>query len=312
VDSPHIASHATPAEPAGGSSSTGALLVTSLRPHQWTKNFFVFAGLVFGQRLGDLDAILGAVSTFAVFCGLSGAVYLYNDVQDRQTDRQHPIKRHRPVASGALSPRTTIAVACVLAVAGLAAAWLIAPSVGIVAAAYVTLLSLYSAFLKHVVIVDVLVVATGFVLRALAGAIAVSVPMSSWLFICTTLLALFVVLNKRRHELTLLTHTATSHRKSLQDYSPYLLDQMITLVGASTLIAYSVYTMGQETIGPSWTPWFWLTIPFVLYGLLRYLYLVHRKGGGGNPDRILFTNRPLLACVACWATSVIAILYVGR
>ena len=183
---------------------------------------------------------------------------------------------------------------------------------GLTAAAYVVLLGLYSAVLKHVVIVDALVVAGGFVLRTLAGALAVSVPMSSWLFICTTLLALFVSLNKRRHELTLLTDTAAGHRPSLDEYSPYLLDQMISVVGAATLIAYSAYAASPETAARFGTPWLGLTIPFVLYGLLRYLYLVHRKDGGGSPDTMLFTDRPLLACVASWAASVVAILYAGR
>ena len=288
------------------------LLLASVRPQQWSKNLFVFAALVFGQRLGDVEAVLRAAAAFGVFCALSGAMYLYNDVRDRDADRLHPTKRLRPVAAGALSPAAAVTAAVVLAAVGVVAAWLIAPGVALTAAAYVALLGLYSAGLKHVVILDALTVSAGFVLRTLAGAIAVGVPMSAWLFICTTLLALFIALSKRRHELTLLDGDAARHRKSLADYSPYLLDQMITVVGASALIAYAVYSTSPETAARFGTPWLGLTIPFVLYGLLRYLFPVHQRDGGGSPDTILFTDRPLLASVAGWAAGVVAILYVGQ
>jgi 4-hydroxybenzoate polyprenyltransferase len=271
----------------------------------------VFAALVFGQRLSDPDAVLRAAATFGVFCALSGAIYLYNDVRDREADRLHPTKRRRPVAAGALAPGAATAAAAVLAAAGLAAAWAITPTVALVAGAYVALLGLYSAGLKHVVILDALTVAAGFVLRTLAGALAVGVPMSAWLFICTTLLALFIALSKRRHELTLLEADAARHRRSLGDYSPYLLDQMISVVGAATLVSYSVYSTSSDTAARFGTPWLWLTIPFVLYGLLRYLFLIHERDGGGSPDTILFTDRPLLVSVAGWAAGVVAILYVG-
>lgn len=292
--------------------SSGTLLLASLRPQQWSKNLFVFAGLVFGQRLGSLAAVADASAAFVIFCALSGAVYLFNDVRDREADRLHPTKRHRPVPSGALASSTALTAASVLAALGLVSAWLLAPAVAATAAAYVVLLALYSVVLKHAVIVDVLVIAAGFVLRTLAGALAVGVPMSAWLFICTTLLALFIALNKRRHELTLLTGAAGNHRRSLDEYSPYLLDQMITVVGASTLIAYSVYAASAETADRFGTPWLAATIPFVLYGLLRYLYLVHRRDGGGSPDTMILTDRPLLACMVGWAASVVAVLYFGR
>ena len=287
------------------------LLLASVRPQQWSKNLFVFAALVFGRRLDDADAILRSAATFGVFCALSGAMYLYNDVRDRDADRVHPTKRLRPVAAGRLTPGAAGTAAVVLAIGGLLAAWTISPGVALVSLAYLTLLGLYSYGLKHVVILDALTVAAGFVLRTLAGALAVGVPMSIWLFICTTLLALFIALSKRRHELTLLDADAARHRRSLADYSPYLLDQMISVVGASTLIAYSVYSTSPETVERFGTPWLGLTIPFVLYGLLRYLFLIHRRDGGGSPDTILFTDRPLLVSVAGWAAGVVAILSVG-
>jgi len=175
--------------------------------------------------------------------------------------------------------------------------------------AYLVLLLLYSAALKHFVIVDVLVIAGGFVLRAVAGAVAVAVPISHWLLVCTTLLALFLALSKRRHELTLLGEGAVGHRRILEEYSPYLLDQMIAVVTASTLVAYTLYTTDAETAARLGTTRLGLTVPFVLYGIFRYLYLVHQKRGGGSPSTMLVTDRPLLACVALWAASVAVILY---
>jgi len=290
--------------------STAVLIFKSLRPEQWTKNLFVFAGLVFSGRLFDRDAWLPAVAAFAIFCGLSGAVYLVNDVLDRTADAQHPIKRLRPIASGALAPPTAIGVATVLAVGLVAAAWLVSPQLALVGAAYVLLLVAYSVWLKHHVIVDVLALATGFVLRSVAGAVAIAVPISQWLLVCSTLLALFLGLSKRRHELTLLADNAADHRPILQEYTPYLLDQMISAVTASTLIAYSVYTMSSETAVRLGSERLGLTIPFVLYGIFRYLYLVHQRKGGGSPSELLLTDRPLLACVVLWVAAVVLVLYV--
>ena len=215
-------------------------LLVSLRPAQWTKNLIVFAGLLFGQR-GDAPAFLDphaigqALAAFLIFCGLSGVVYLINDVADRDADGRHPLKRHRPIASGAVSPGLAIGTAVVLAAAALAGAWMLRPAFALVAVTYVTLLALYSGPLKHVVIIDVLTIAIGFVLRAVAGAVAIDVPISHWLLILTILLALFLALSKRRHELVLLADGATGHRPILEEYSPYLLDQMIAVVTASTL-----------------------------------------------------------------------------
>jgi 4-hydroxybenzoate polyprenyltransferase len=289
--------------------STVSLLAASLRPDQWTKNLLVFAGLLFGGRLLEGGAVLLALAAFVVFCALSGAMYLVNDIRDRDADWHHPLKQGRPIASGALSPRTAAAAAGALVLGAELGAYLVAPGLAGVAGVYVVLLLLYSIALKHVVILDVLVIAAGFVLRAVAGAVAVDVPIRPWLLACTTLLALFLALSKRRHELVLLGEGAAGHRRILEEYSPYLLDQMIAVVTASTLIAYTVFATSGETAERLGTARLGLTVPFVLYGIFRYLYLVHQKRGGGSPSAMLLTDGPLLACVALWAGTVILLMY---
>jgi 4-hydroxybenzoate polyprenyltransferase len=289
--------------------STFRLLLMSLRPEQWTKNLFVFAGVLFGGHLLDVPAMLRAVAAFGIFCALSGVVYIFNDLADRAADQRHPLKRLRPIASGRLSPSTAVIAATVLGAVSIATAVLLSPMFAVLSATYVGLLVLYSVVLKHLVIIDALTIAAGFVLRAAAGAVAVFVPISHWLLVCTTLLALFLVLSKRRHELTLLADGAMTHRPILEEYSPYLLDQMIAVVTASTLVAYSVYATSIETAERLKTTRLGLTIPFVLYGIFRYLYLVHQKRAGGSPADLLLTDRPLLACVGLWALSVALILY---
>ena len=289
--------------------STVGLLLVSLRPEQWTKNLLLLAGVVFGGRLLEPPAVAIALAAFAIFCALSGAVYLFNDVADREADQNHPLKRERPIASGQLSATSAVTAGVVLGIAGVATAFSIGTQFGIVAAAYLAAQILYSFGLKHVVIVDVLMIAAGFVLRAIAGAVAVNVPIGHWLLVCTTLLALFLALSKRRHELTLLAEGATDHRRILEEYSPYLLDQMIGVVTSSTLIAYTVYATSSDTAARLGTAKLGLTIPFVLYGIFRYLYLVHQKRGGGSPATMLLTDRPLLGCVALWAASVIVLMY---
>jgi 4-hydroxybenzoate polyprenyltransferase len=299
------------------SRSTALSLVVSLRPAQWTKNLIVFAGLLFGERASgpaflDPRAIGEALAAFAIFCALSGVVYLVNDVADRDADRRHPLKRHRPIASGAVAPGLAIATALVLTLVALGAAYLLRPAFALVSIAYVALLAFYSGPLKHVVIIDVLTIAIGFVLRAVAGAVAIDVPISHWLLILTILLALFLALSKRRHELVLLADGATGHRPILEEYSPYLLDQMIAVVTASTLISYVIYTISPETVQKFHTDYLGLTLVFPLYGIFRYLYLVHQKEGGGSPADMLVNDRPLLACVALWAMTVTFIIYGAR
>jgi 4-hydroxybenzoate polyprenyltransferase len=299
------------ASPTGGagSRSTAVLLFHSLRPEQWTKNLIVFAGLIFGLALFDRAAVVRAAVAFAVFCALSGVVYVINDIMDRQADRRHPLKARRPIASGALSPALAGGVAAGLGAGALAAAFALSTPFGLVALSYVLLQSLYSGPLKHIVILDVLAISIGFVLRAAAGAVAIGVPISHWLLVVTILLALFLALSKRRHELVLLANGATEHRPILGEYSPYLLDQMISVVTASTLVAYIFYCISPETVQKFGTDMLGLTIPFPLYGIFRYLYLVHRREGGGSPSQMLLNDRPLLLCVALWVLAVVVIVY---
>ena len=284
-------------------------LFLSLRPHQWSKNLLVFAGLIFARRLFDAPALLQAVTAFVIFCALSGTVYLLNDVIDRESDRRHPLKRRRPVAAGAVSVPAALLVSGGLGLGSLLAAFALKWPFGIIAAGYLALLALYSTVLKHVVILDVLTIAIGFVLRAAAGALAIGVAISQWLLVCTILLALFIALAKRRHELILLAEDATSHRRILGEYNPYLLDQMIAVVTASTVIAYIFYTISEDTAAKFGTQWLGLTIPFPLYGIFRYLYLVHQREGGGSPADLLLADRPLLACVTLWVAAVVLIIY---
>ena len=284
-------------------------LVRSLRPSQWTKNLIIFAALLFARRLTDGSAVVLSVAAFAVFCALSGVVYLVNDIVDREADRRHPLKRNRPIASGALPVAVAATTATLLGAGALTAAFLLRFEFGVVATGYVALLALYSGPLKHVVIIDVLTIAIGFVLRAVAGAVVINVEISNWLLIVTVLLALFLALSKRRHELVLLADGATSHRPILEEYSPYLLDQMISVVTASTLVSYAFYTVSPDTVQKFGTDKLGLTLPFPLYGIFRYLYLVHQKEGGGSPSDLLLNDRPLLACVALWAAAVVLVLY---
>ena len=285
--------------------------VASLRPRQWTKNLLVFAGLIFSRSLHEPALVGRSVFAFAIFCLLSGGVYLVNDVVDAERDRAHPQKRLRPVASGRLPAGTALAGGIVLLVGASIAAFLLSAPFGAVAVAYAVLLSAYSAGLKHVVIVDGLIIAGGFVLRALGGVIVLDIELSHWLLLCTILLALFLTFGKRRHELIALEGGAADHRPILSEYSPQLLDQMISVVTASTLMAYALYTLAPETQAKLGTTRLPLTIPFVLYGIFRYLYLLYRHDLGGNPSEHLLTDRALLLDVALWGGAVILILYVA-
>lgn len=283
-------------------------LLQSMRPEQWTKNLIVFAALIFGQHLFDPAAVGRSLAAFFIFCALSGVVYLLNDVSDRDADRRHPLKRLRPIAAGTVSSTAALAAAAVVGSGALAAAWWLGALFALIATGYLTLFVAYTRVLKHVVILDVLTIAIGFVLRAAAGAAAIAVPMSQWLLVCTILLALFLALSKRRHELTLLASDATGHRRILEEYSPYLLDQMIGVVTASTLVAYIIYCTSPETTEKFGTELLVLTTPFPIYGIFRYLYLVHQKGAG-SPSEVLLTDRPLVTCIALWGLVVVAIIY---
>jgi len=284
-------------------------LLISLRPDQWTKNLIVFAGLVFGEQLLEPGAVARAGGAFGVFCALSSAMYLVNDVGDRARDRLHPVKSGRPIAAGRVSQATAIGTAGLLIAGGVAAAYLLAPRLALLALIFVGVLILYSRVLRQVVILDVLAIAIGFVLRAVAGAVAVDVPISQWLLVCTLLLALFLGFSKRRQEVDALGADAPQHRPTLGRYTPQLLDQLVTVVAAATLVSYAVYTTGAETVEKFGTELLTLTIPFPIYGVLRYLMLVHDTASGTGPSDILLRDRPLVVCVVGWALSVAIIIY---
>jgi 4-hydroxybenzoate polyprenyltransferase len=286
-------------------------LLASLRPRQWVKNLFVFAGVIFSQQLLT-PRVWPALAAFAIFCGLSGAIYLFNDVADADKDRLHESKRLRPVASGALPIGAAIGFGVLLLAGCLAAAFRLSPAFGLVALFYGVLLTAYSVWLKHLVILDVLTVAAGFVLRAVAGAVAVDVEISGWLLICTILIALFLALGKRRHEYRSLQGDAAAHRPILAEYSEGFLDQMISVVTASTVTTYALYTMSPETVAKFHTRLLPLTLPFVLYGIFRYLYLLYRRDLGGNPSDLLVTDRGLLLDALLWMLTTFAIIYGPR
>jgi len=283
-------------------------LLKTMRPKQWTKNVFVFAALVFDRKLFHLDVLLKTVIAFIILCLISGTVYLINDLVDLEKDRRHPVKRKRPLPSGKLPPGVAIAAAVVIPLVALPVAFLLHPAVGIIVLSYLALMVAYSFILKNIVIVDVLTIAAGFVLRVAAGVPIVQVArFSPWMYVCTALLALFLGFGKRRHELTLLKGEANYHRAILSEYNLHLLDEMMAVVTSTTVIAYSLYTFSAEGLPPNHL--MMLTIPFVLYGIFRYLYLIHVKNQGGTPEEILLSDKPLLLDIALWGLAVILILY---
>jgi len=284
-------------------------LIEAMRPRQWMKNSFVLIALVFSRRLWDKGAVEWSLAAFCIFCFLSSAVYLLNDVVDYAKDREHPTKRDRAIASGRLPKSVAMVAALIFAGGSIALAFAINQAFAGLSIAYLVLNLLYSFSLKHVVILDALMVAIFFVLRAVAGAAAIGVDISHWLLICTLLLALFISLSKRRHELVLLESNASSHRASLNEYSAYLLDQMIAVVTASTLMAYVLYTVDERTVRVFGSDHLLYTIPFVIFGIFRYLYLIHQKGEGGNPDRIIISDRPFLINLILWMAAVAIIIY---
>ncbi|MGB3093092.1 MAG: decaprenyl-phosphate phosphoribosyltransferase [Candidatus Zixiibacteriota bacterium] len=286
------------------------VIFATLRPQQWVKNFVLFAGLIFSQNLDKPDFFLKSLAAFALFCLLSSSVYIFNDIMDVQSDRKHPLKSTRPIAGGQVKVSTGVLLFVVLAIVSLGLSFWLNPFFALTGLGYFALNLLYSVYLKNVVIIDVMCIALSFVIRAVAGAVVIGVEISAWLVVCTTLLALFLGFGKRRHELVLLEGQATDHRKSLSEYSPYFLDQMISVVTASTVVAYAFYTLSPEVEVKLGTSHMELTIPFVLYGVFRYLYLIHQKEGGGSPTRMLLTDRPILANIILWLAAVILIVYV--
>ena len=298
-------------------------IIRILRPRQWLKNAVVLAPLVFAQKLGDAIAISKAIGAFSAFCVLSSAVYVFNDLAAVERDRNHTIKCRRPLPSGELSKGAAWALGVVLVMMGSIGAWCLSMEMLAVSLSYVVLVVAYSLFFKKIVVLDVMVLALGFVLRAVAGAVAINADVSPWLVVCTLLLAMFIALGKRRHEFDLLDAGAAEHRPVLGDYTPHLLDQMIAIICASTIMAYSLYTMSKrvkqalcpvtgQMVGPLDRQHLMaVTIPFVLYGLFRYLYLIHRRDLGGAPEKVLFLDVPLLIAVLLWMLAAAWALYTG-
>lgn len=288
---------------------TPRLLLTALRPKQWTKNLLLFIGLVFSLNFGRPTLLVTAAIAFLAFCALSSAGYLLNDILDAAADRSHPAKRLRPVASGALPQRVALQFAGLLAAAALLVAVWISLAFAAVAVLYLLLTVSYSLGLKHLVLIDVFVIAAGFVVRAAAGAIAISVPISPWLYVCTALAALFIALAKRRSEIGLLISQASTHRRNLDQYTAELLDQLITIVLATTVMAYTLYTFTAENLPRNHS--MMLTVPPVVYGLFRYLYLVRVQGLGGTPEDLVLADRGLAATALVWVLLSVVILYLS-
>ena len=280
-----------------------------MRPTQWIKNLFIFAALLFAQKFFDWPLLLKTVIAFVKFCILSGSLYLLNDIFDQTEDKHHPKKFKRPIASGEINRGLALSLFVVLSLIALVLGFFLNLNFFIAAVVYFVLQIVYSIRLKHVVILDVFIVAAGFVIRVVAGGLVIDVPISSWLLICTLLLSLFLAMSKRRHEIVLLENIASEHRPILKEYSLYLLDQMIAVVTASTLIAYCLYTISGETVEKFGTTNLVFTAPFVLYGIFRYLYLVHQKGKGGSPEFLILKDKPLLIDIVLWVGAVAFVLY---
>ncbi len=286
-----------------------AQYVQLLRPRQWIKNLIIYAGLIYSENLFDLGRFLESTAAFCAFCVLSSAVYIVNDIADAERDRVHPIKSKRPIPSGHIAPSSAAAVAVGLFIVSLSGAFLLRSAFGWIALAYAVIMLVYTFRLKRVVILDIIIISLGFVLRAVAGAAVVGVSISSWLLVCTMFLALFLGFSKRRHELMLLGDQADTHRSILVEYSPYLLDQMVAVVTASSVIAYTLYTTSTETIEKFGTRNLVFTTPFVLYGIFRYLYLIHQKNEGGSPESIFLKDRPILINIILYMVVTGLIVY---
>ena len=286
-------------------------LLRSMRPRQWAKNVFVFAALVFDQKLLLQTPFLHTLAGFGLFCLASSVVYLVNDVADLHSDRQHPTKRNRPIASGVVPPAAALVTAAVLGAGALAGGFLLGTAFGAIITAFLGLNLLYSFWLKHVPIVDVFIVAAGFVLRVGGGvSLIVVTRFSPWLYVCTTLLALYIGFGKRRAEMVLVADASNNTRRVLDGYTISFLDQLIVIVSATTIVAYSLYTFSAENLPKNHT--MMLTIPFVIYGIFRYLYLIHVENSGGAPEELVLKDRPLMATLLLWGLAAIAVLYLGQ
>ena len=285
-------------------------LLKSMRLRQWTKNIIVYAALVFDQQFFNLDAFLRTTAGFILFCLVSSAVYIFNDLADVESDRQHPVKKNRPIASGKLPLPVAWTAGIALVAVSLPLGYILSPAFFVVLLVYFLLIVAYSLWLKHFAILDVLVIAAGFVLRVHAGVTLITVErFSPWLYVLTTLFALYIGFGKRRSELALLTHGAGAHRKVLDGYTLPLLDQYITIVSGTTIVVYALYTFFAPNVPANHT--MMLTIPFVMYGIFRYLYLIQVTHAAGAPEEVLLSDRPLQATVVLWGLAVMAVFYLS-
>ena len=286
-------------------------LIETMRPRQWTKNALVFAGILFSLKIFQIIPLIQSTLAFILFCLISGTVYILNDLCDYKRDLAHPEKRNRPIPSGRL-PRS-LAMFCGISIGIISVflSFVLSPAFGWIAASYLLMNIAYSFFLKNIVILDVLIIALGFVLRAAAGAVVISVAISEWLLICTFLLALFLALCKRRHELALIKEKAGNHRAVLVHYTLPLVDQMISVVTASALMAYALYTISDNVVDKFNTQNLILTVPFVLFAIFRYLYLVLTQNLGGSPERVLVQDKAMVIDITLWILAVIGILYLA-
>ncbi len=295
-------------EQAPKASSFRALWV-ALRPFQWAKNLLVFGGLIFSRSLFDGKNLWFSLAGFVCFCLVSSGVYLFNDLCDIESDRQHPTKRLRPLASGALGKNVARLAMTLLFAISTAFAFVLSWKFALLIAFYLLINLAYSLGLKRTPILDVMIIASGFVLRAIAGALVLNVVVSQWLILCTSMLALLIGFGKRRHELVLLNENAVLHRASLSGYSIEFLDSMMTICGGAAVLTYALYTMADETIARFGTHNLLLTLPFVVYGIFRYLFLVHKRKEGGDPISLLFHDLPTILNILFWVIAVCLVIY---
>ena len=278
-------------------------ILVSMRPKQWYKNLVIFIGIIFSINLLNLNLWIDVIAAFTIFCILSGCIYILNDILDLEKDNNHPKKKNRPLASGRLKVSPALTCAIILICIALTGAYLLNLQFFMVSVAFFILMLVYSFFLKEIIIVDIMVISIGFVLRAMAGALAIGVYVSPWLIICAFLLALFLALGKRRHELVLLKENASNHRKILGEYSTDMLDQMINITTSALIMSYSLYTFFSGNI------YIMITIPFAFYGLFRYIFLVHARNMGGEPEMI-FKDKGMVISIVLWVTVVVCVLYI--
>jgi len=289
-----------------------ALYTGALRVYQWPKNLVVFAALVFALELTKPSQVLLSIGAFFVLCAASSAVYVLNDIVDREKDRVHPDKQARAVASGAISVPAAFVLVLVLSAGSLGAAYALRPAFCLAVVCFLALNLVYSFVLKKIMLVDVLSIAMGFVIRGIAGALVLDVRFTNWLVVCTMFLALFLALGKRRREIDLLDAEAINHREVLGHYTAPYLDSLMLILAGATLLTYTIYTCSPDVVDRTGTDKLYLSLPFVVYGLFRYLYLVHHKRGGGDPSRTLLKDLPLMVTVFLWGLTSIVIVYGGR